>query len=400
MAKKLRNIFDQYSIQENHLTNSLLLVLNHNRNLLKKILKHYGIDLKAKEINLLSQIAPKTVDKSSTIPDGYIYTEDYNFCIGIETKIEPNSVVRDQLIGHLKQLSEYPKSFLIVLTPDKIEPNIITKLRPKYKNLIFISWMDLLKLMSEIGPDKYKNPIGQYLFDEFIGYLERHYHMTPFTGINFREGYDINLASHYIKRLSEILTPEIIELYPQCTHKRPKISIGGSGPWQAWYSSKQVQYSVHPAFSIDFEKISCGIVLPNGCKEEWKNLKNILISDKLKKILKYKLKAILDKAPKGAETIISFRQRHFYPRNNPILDAMSLINVSTLLGIEGSKENKIWWELMKNIAETKTKYNYQMGIGYELKYAKVKELKGTKTPNLLLKCFRNLKPIFEILLNQ
>jgi hypothetical protein len=72
-TKKLRNIFDQYSIQENHLTNSLLLVLHHNRNLLKTVLKHYGIDLKTKEINLPSQIAPKTIDNRSTIPDGYIY---------------------------------------------------------------------------------------------------------------------------------------------------------------------------------------------------------------------------------------------------------------------------------------------------------------------------------------
>jgi len=31
MQKRLRNIFDQYSQTENHLTNSLLLVFNHNR---------------------------------------------------------------------------------------------------------------------------------------------------------------------------------------------------------------------------------------------------------------------------------------------------------------------------------------------------------------------------------
>jgi hypothetical protein len=397
MSKKLRNIFDQYRIQENHLTNSLLLVLNHNRNLLKEILNHYGISLKAKEINLLSQIAPKEIDKRSTIPDGYIYTEDYNFCIGIETKIETNSVVTEQLIGHLKQLTEYEKSFLIVLTPDSAEPDIILKLKTIYGNIIFISWMDLLKLMSEIGPDKHNNPIGQYLFEEFTDYLERHHHMTPFTGINFREGYDRDLAAHYVKRLSDILTQDIRQIYQGCNSKRPRVGAGAGFPWEAWYSTNQVQDSVHPCFAVQPDQVRCIIVLANGCRTEWKNLKNILSHDQLVKKFKTQLRSILTKAPRGSETVISFRQRHYHARVKANLDAMSWINVSTLLGIGGSKENEIWWELIKNIVDTKGKYNYQMEIGYELKYDTVKELKSPKAANLILKCFKNLKIIFEIL---
>jgi hypothetical protein len=368
--------------------------------MLKKILKHYGIDLKTKEINLLSQIAPKTIKNKTSIPDGYIYTEDYNFCIGIETKIETSSLDKKQLTGHLKQLSEYNKSFLIVLSPDEIEPDLVSELRDEYKNLIFISWIDLLNLMAKIGPDKHKNPVGEYLFDEFMNYIERHYHMTPFTGINFREGYDKDLATHYVKRLSENLTPEIRKLYPQCIRKRPKISVGGLGPWEAWYSSEQVQFSIHPGFAIDPEKLRCVIVLPNGCKKEWKNLKNILVSSKLKRNLKNKLKAILDKAPRGAETIISFRQRHYYARSKPVLDAMSLIKVSTLLGVAGSKENEIWWELIKSVASTKGKYNYQMEIGYEFNHNNANELKTPKAPKIMLKCFKNLKQIYNLFVSE
>ena len=57
----------------------------------------------------------------------------------------------------------------------------------------FIPWVQLIESITEIGPDKKKNPIGIFLFDEFINYIERHFHMTPFTGINFRDGYDSDL---------------------------------------------------------------------------------------------------------------------------------------------------------------------------------------------------------------
>ena len=323
MKKKLRNIFDQYSQEENHLTNSLLLVLDHNRNLLRYILKTFKIDIRGKNVNLLSQVAPRTIEERSSIPDGYIYTDDYSFCIGIETKIKPNALRKDQILGHLKQLSQYERSILLVLTPDEDEPSIISSLKNDHKNLKFISWITLLKYMSKVGPDKGKNEICKFVYDEFLTYVERHYHMTPFTGINFRDGYDHHLASHYVKRISDILTPKIIELYPLCRNHRPKIL----GTWDAWYSSRQVQYSVHPGFSIKPEMLSCGIVLANGCKNEWNNLKLILNTKKdFLRFTKY-LKLLVQKAPDNSDPVISIRQRHFIARTKGIVDANSEINI-------------------------------------------------------------------------
>ena len=167
MAKRLRNIFDHYDQKENHLTHSLLHVLNNNRKLLKAILKASGIKLTSKQINLITQVAPRTDKDRTTTPDGYIYTEDYNLCIGIETKIKKNALKRKQILGHLDQLAGYDTSYLLVLTPDETEPKIISELvkSHNHKNLKFVSWKDLLKRMSDHGPDKGKKPIGKYLFD-------------------------------------------------------------------------------------------------------------------------------------------------------------------------------------------------------------------------------------------
>ncbi len=394
MAKRLRNIFDQYSQQENHLTNSLLLVLNHNRNLLQAVLKSIDIKLTGKHINLLSQVAPKTIDNRSSIPDGYIYTEDYSFCIGIETKIQYDSLNREQIIGHLKQLSQYDRSYLLVLTPDGDQPTIITQLQKKHKNLIFISWIHLLKLTTKIGPDKGKNEVGKFIFDEFISYIERCYHMTPFTGFKFRDGYDRNLAQHYVKRVSEILTPKMLELYPDCINRRPQIR----GIWEAWSSSKEVWNSVHPSFTVENERIRCMIILSNGCNKEWRRFRKTLMSPKDLNKLKRHLRKVYNKKPDESQALISFRQRHFVHRSKSVEDAAVEINIATLLGIDKSKPNEIWWDLIQKVAASKKdRYNYQLEIGYHLNYEKVEDLKGSKAPQLMLRCYRTLKPVYDIL---
>ena len=79
---------------------------------------------------------------------------------------------------------------------------------------------------------------------------------------------------------------------------------------------------------------------------------------------------------------------------------MSLIKVSTLLGVAGSKENEIWWELIKSVASTKGKYNYQMEIGYEFNHNNANELKTPKAPKIMLKCFKNLKQIYNLFVSE
>lgn len=217
-----------------------------------------GIKLSPSQINLLTQIAPKKISDRSSIPDGYIYTDDYKFCVGIETKIEPNALIRNQLIGHLNQLNQNDKGYLLILTPDEKEPNLVKSLKIDNKSVRFISWIDLLNLMSKIGADEKADTVGRYLFEEFMGFMERKYHMTPFTGINFNDGYDYDLARHYIKRLSDILTPKIINIYPECTNTRPAIR----GAWQAWYSTKEVQKCVHPSLGIRADHVRCNIYTP------------------------------------------------------------------------------------------------------------------------------------------
>jgi len=400
MTKRLRNIFDQYTQPENHLTNSLLLVLNHNRSLLRKVLKMVKIKLSGKQVNLLSQIAPQTVKDKTSIPDGYIYTEDYGFCVGIETKIMGDALKRDQLKGHLNQLVQYDRSYLLALTPDEKPPKVVLELQKQHKSLKFLSWIELIKIMSKEGPDKGKNPVGKFVYDEFMSFMERQYEMTPFTGINFRDGYDVNLATHYVKRISKELTPEIRKAYPKCKHTRKKIGRGSGHPWESWYPKKNVQEGVHLTFVVANDEIRCVTVLANGCKKEWKNLQDTLDSEKSIAGFKKCLRKVYAKRPKGSITMVSFRQRHYPSRTVPVHDAVTELNVAMLLGMDKSKPNEVWWNLIREIARTKGKYNYQLEIGYYLPYGKNDALKTTKALQIIMRCFKNLKPVYDLLVQE
>ncbi len=395
IEKRLRNIFDQYTQTENHLTNSLLLVFNHNRILMDNVLRRNGIKLTGKQVNLLSQIAPRKHADKSSVPDAYIYTEDCGFCVGIETKIEQGALRGEQLIGHLSQLAEYDHSFLLVLTPDEDKPQIIRKLELNHRNLRFISWIDLIKMMIEMGPDKKKNPVGAFVYEQFMSLMERHFEMTPFTGFHFREGFNKDLATHYVKRVSKNITPEIQTIYPKCIRTRPKMVTSGH-PWEAWFPEAKVQDGVHFTFSVRPESISCFMVLGNGCKKEWKRLSDTLESESELKRVKKALEEIYGQAPDGATTFLSFRQRHYIGQTVGISDAAAELNIAMLLGVDGSKENKIWWNLLKEIAASKNRYNFQLEIGYDMPFAKSKDLKTTKALDLIVRCFKSLKPVYEI----
>jgi len=215
--------------------------------------------------------------------------------------------------------------------------------------------------------------------------------MTPFTGFNFRDGYDRELAQHYVKRVSKELTPDIKEIYPNCTEERPRVQ----GVWWAWYSSKEVQKSVHPKFSVANELIRCSIVLPNGCNKEWRQFYQTLITTKSLEKFKQILRKVYTKKPEKSRAIISFIQRHYLNRIKPVSDAVVEINIATLLGMDKSKPNEIWWSLIKDVAASKNRYNYQLEIGYHLNYEEVEDLKNTKAIQLMLNCFRNLKPVYD-----
>ena len=224
--------------------------------------------------------------------------------------------------------------------------------------------------------------------------------MTPFTGFNFREGYDADLATHYIKRISKVLTPKLQNLYPECKYTRPKIGKGGGYPWESWYPTERIQNSIHFTLVLHPEYALCLMILANGCKDAWQFLSKVLDSENSRNAFKRTLKLIHKSAPKGAKSRVSVRQRHFIGQSIGINDAVVELNIAMLLGVGKSKKNTVWWDLLSSVAKTKSKYNYQFDIAYQLPYDKITDLKTVKAEKILLKCFKDLRPVYDFLTNK
>ena len=117
-------------------------------------------------------------------------------------------------------------------------------------------------------------------------------------------------------------------------------------------------------------------------------------------IFKMVLARVYKKTPGGATSNLSFKQRHFLNPTVGINDAVTELNVAMLLGIDRSKEDHIWWDLLKEVARSKRKYNYELHVGYALPYSKIPDLGTTKALKLILRSFKSLKPIYELVTSE
>lgn len=390
-AQMRRNIFDHYSQLENHITHALLSVLLENQVLTKKLLSNLKIKISEKKIRVLSQRMPLPSRQKESVIDGAIFADDLKFCIGVENKIVPNSIDDRQIKSHLEQLASYNDGWLWIITPDEKleikEYRCGTQIKIKHT-----SWSKLMSELRILSPHVSKGH-GAHLHREFVNFLQRMPEMTGFHGLKFDYGYDPELAKNYVKRITPLLTPEIRKIYPRCKNSRPAIS--GSA-WDSWYPSREPQTSVHPGYSIQSDFLRCTIVLANRCNKEWKNLSVKLENDPTE--FMRIIRRIESRKPKNSDAVISFRQRH-YPsqKAKPVDDAETILQINTLLGNRGSKKNDIWFDLIKKIAGTKRHYNYQLEIGYNIRFEGDRTFESNKALGEMIKCFGHLKPVYEYL---
>ena len=112
------------------------------------------------------------------------------------------------------------------------------------------------------------------------------------------------------------------------------------------------------------------------------------------------LEKIYKRNPSGSKALIACRQRHYAPGMRAIDDGATRINIATLTGVDGSKPNSLWLNFIKDLVKTKSKYNYQMEIGYRISYNESDDLKTTKATSVILKCYTDLKEIYAFLTNE
>jgi hypothetical protein len=153
MTSGLPNLFNQYSVDENRVTNALLQTLNASRNLTTSFLEQFvnvsNLDFDEK-FAIWSQKQPKAdedkernnADERATVPDGWIVSEQGNLTVVIESKIQVGGVSLKQLRGHMRRGARNRDFYILLITPDKEKPAILEGTAAK--NIVWHSWSEVI----------------------------------------------------------------------------------------------------------------------------------------------------------------------------------------------------------------------------------------------------------------
>jgi len=152
---RLNNIFDQYDVEENRVTNAFLQTLAKSRDFLKAFLnKHFNISPE-KSANVIISAQKKPFAEGNTeedkekiegIPDGWIIINE-EIAIVFESKITKNAIRQAQLKAHVKRIRGYAQKYLCVITPDEESP--VKKIHIPNTKIQWISWRKVYELVSK-----------------------------------------------------------------------------------------------------------------------------------------------------------------------------------------------------------------------------------------------------------
>jgi hypothetical protein len=162
-------IFSRYRQGENRVTATLMAVLQRvNGSLVELILQRLLADDALELIRFNNQ--PRG---DGSTPDAVIRG---SFSFWIETKTAKNAIREDQLVKHLKLLSDgtVRDDRLIILTPDSSEPQAVNRLREKYATLYWANFATLVETVESLLEDRSLLPTDRevFLLQELIGFLE------------------------------------------------------------------------------------------------------------------------------------------------------------------------------------------------------------------------------------
>ncbi|SRR5713226_6096177 len=192
LKSQLPNLFDQYDLYENRVTNALLQTLSASNKLAVSFLRKF---LNAKYIArrdrlvIVSQKRPagagdlpagsnKGKKNRRTIPDGLIICEGRNWAVVLESKVLPRQTRLQQLYGHLKQIKGYSDRKLLLITPDREPPNFLQK--REAKAIKWDSWLSVHQWVSRELTSASKDNLEKLFLRNLKGYLEMNESLVVF----------------------------------------------------------------------------------------------------------------------------------------------------------------------------------------------------------------------------
>lgn len=408
MESGLPNIFDQYSVDENRVTNALLQTLASSPSLSRSFLKQFlklRVRARRADIVISAQKRPKVQGdrndtaraekERDTVPDGWIYCEDEGWVVVLESKIYPNSVRPEQLTGHLRGIRSPNKIFLLVLTPDKTRPEPL--LTTKFKNVIWHPWAKVHQWAARSKRIHSTQSATGFLTQRLKEFLEMYEDLSDFQGIDFSEGFEPQRAKLLLRSLMDKIESEVHSVYDELTGRRKKISLSVSGVWDYFGVEPDFTSDLHFTVGINIENgTGISLTVPNGAEQRWRQLKNICQDPKLRDEFSDVLGKMRGKLP---EFRIRLDQRHFVGRTQGVNDAQLDFSVETFR--QGSQKGDtklypLWFDALSDAVQNKRGANFQLQFRTRFPY-KYEEMKTPVFAEVVVETVKAFKPVYTML---
>lgn len=341
----------------------------------------------------------------STVPDGWIIDSENGLGVLIEVKDIKNNVSLKQLCSHLKRLTDFEESYLIVITPDLKQPREIDLLKSKndcVSEVVWRSWNDIYICFKKYRDDIFiKLPKERFILDSMLEYLEQRREVLGFQGINFRKGFDVEEAKKILISEMEAIQDKVHEMYPILTGRRGAITtaFSKSAVWDCFGLPDGFNNDIHITVSINETHQDIGLTVPHQAGQRWKRLKAIFGNDEEEQALLEILKKLRKTVP---DLFLEYIQRHFLHRRKGIRDAFLEFHIDTFGAPFRSNNSKtrefpIWYKVIKEAITEKNKINAQMTFKVRYYLSDTPNIDNESFLTSVLETFEALNPLYSFL---
>jgi hypothetical protein len=405
----MRNIFDQYTCRENRISHALAVCLSKDQFLLRSFIRWLiGKPIPpAKNFYVTEQSLPgkdeslKECEGDKGLPDIWIYDEDKEWAILIESKVDARASL-SQLQRHFKTARRlrFSKVTLVLITARESSggtPGIVQK---EWEEVY--DWAGQQKSSWAKDLRKYFEIAEQKMIDE--GYLKEGA-MTRFSGIPFlpEEPYEYGEAKRLIRLLTKNLKSDKafvknLSIDPDLPGRPGIKGQQSSYVWDVLRlkgSPKNFTTYPHLTIVIGAEDARAVTIIPNSVKTK---IRNRIIDGSYERF-----KERFERFLVGAEDVIRYEpsvkpfldivQRH-YPSMSapPIEDARMTFDLRASFNRTKKSKEKYQPQWLASAYEiySNKRSNIQMALGFKFPYAKSSRIRTSDSIALFKKSFSSM----------
>jgi hypothetical protein len=411
----LRNIFDQYSQNENRLTHAFASILHHDPKLKADFLQKFlGLSkTKAKACKISVQAYPDgpPLDLSEVaekgIPDIWFYDDD-GWCAVVECKITADLNL-NQVERHVRTALKrgYDEALPVIITA-KSEAGIDTK------DVIHLNWPTLYTWLRQQAPDQQWAQIGAEYFETLEQQMVRDGQLTDGALTTF-SGFPITLKESYsyleAKRLLVLAMTElrkngklkaVLGVDPNLEGKG---AITGSGETVVWDYLRPYQSTglhtehIHFTFAISNGDVKAVLTLPDkmnsGVRKNFKLLGLDGFVSMLSDVMQ-NAAPLLEREPYAMPSLILVQRRYPSQKAVPFMDGIINVDLRTALKDAGPVKYQPQWIAAAYDAFCNKEGNLQMQIGFQLPHGRCPGLQEKSALDLIVEAWCACKPVMTI----